>query len=114
MIRDEVFDPMNIEHSYFVWNDYLEKHKAVGHKNNKPSGGLHPLRAHMAGTLHSEAKEYAKFVTTLMKEIDIENSTFQKMSAPQISVEIPPELNFDPVPTVSMCLGVMSWESPLV
>jgi len=102
IIQDEVFTPLNIQHAYFIENDYLKEHMASGHTNNKVTGRSYLKYPQMAYGLHIEAKEYAKFVIALMQEINMPNSTFKTMSVPQIEI----------VHGKSICLGIFMQQTP--
>jgi len=76
-----------MKHSTFVWDNYLDKHKAFGHDNdNKPTinspsnGGYWSGKTFNAySSLHSEAKEYAQFLVALLKQKGLKNETFTEM-----------------------------------
>ncbi|WP_336517990.1 serine hydrolase domain-containing protein [Pollutibacter soli] len=89
VLKEEVFIPLGMQHSFMIWNDELEKHKAMGYEKNEPTQVFKPLRAHPAGTLHTNAQDYAKFLIALMNEDKGDKSIFRQMSAPQIEGKAP-------------------------
>jgi CubicO group peptidase (beta-lactamase class C family) len=89
IIQEEVFTPLGMQHSFMVWNDILAAHKAMGYEKGTPTQVFKPLRAHPAGTLHTEAYDYARFVIQLMKEDKKQNSVFRQMSIPQVEGKAP-------------------------
>lgn len=89
VMQEEVFTPLGMKHSFMIWNDSLEAHKAMGYEKGEPTQVFRPLRPHPAGTLHTEALDYAKFIIELMKEDKEEKSIFRQMSIPQVEGKAP-------------------------
>jgi CubicO group peptidase (beta-lactamase class C family) len=89
VMQEEVFTPLAMKHSIMIWNDTLAAHKAMGYEKGEPTQVFRPLRAHPAGTLHTEALDYAKFIIELMKEDKDEKSIFRQMSIPQVEGKAP-------------------------
>lgn len=102
VIQREVFTPLNIKNSFFIENDYLKKNMAIGHRDGKVMGRNYSQEAHMAYSLCTNAKEYAKLIRAFMNEKKIPNSTFYKMSVPHFS--------FDSTDTA--CLGIFTEKTP--
>jgi CubicO group peptidase (beta-lactamase class C family) len=86
LFQKEVAEPLQMSHSTFVWDDYLAKHKVIGHdKDGKPTTS-NPRPSSGDGTtffayssLHSEASEYAKFIITMLKKDGLQEETFNEM-----------------------------------
>jgi CubicO group peptidase (beta-lactamase class C family) len=93
IIQEEVFAPLDMTHSFMVWNDTLAAHKAMGYEKDVAAQVFKPLRPHPAGTLHTEALDYAKFGIELMKEDKEKNSIFKQMALPQVEAEAPTKGN---------------------
>ncbi|GAH17818.1 unnamed protein product, partial [marine sediment metagenome] len=103
IIQDYVFTPFSINNSYLIKNEYVEKHLADGYKDNKEWGkNCSYTRPHVAFSLYTEAKEYAKFAIALMRESTEPNSIFQKMASPQLEIE----------PQKFVCLGIFMEQTP--
>lgn len=97
IVEEEVFRPLFINNSFLIKNKYVLDHLADGLKDNKEWGRNNIwLQPHVALSLCTDAKEYAKFVIQLMKESRSSKSVFQQMSVPQIQIE----------PNKWSCLGI--------
>ena len=110
VMQEEVFTPLGMNHSYMVWNDTLAADKAMGYEKDLPAEVFKPLRAHPAGTLHTNATDYARFVVELMKEDQEENSIFSQMAVPQIEGKAPTE--GDPDSGIWVGLGIFIEKTP--
>lgn len=108
LIQEYVFDPLSIKNSYLVYNDYVKDHITDGLKDNKDWGrNGAALQPHVAYSLYTDAKEYAKFVMELIKESGAANSIFQTMAVPQMEIEAA-----EPGLKDSVCLGVFVEQTP--
>ncbi|MGD2120834.1 MAG: serine hydrolase [Gemmatimonadota bacterium] len=69
LARSEVFQPMGMEHSSFVWQDEYETLKASGHDVlGRPVEGLrHPDGANAAASLHTTARDYGAFLAAVLQ-----------------------------------------------
>lgn len=110
VMQEEVFTPLGMNYSYMVWNDTLAADKAMGYEKDLPAEVFKPLRAHPAGTLHTNATDYARFVVELMKEDQEENSIFSHMVVPQIEGKAPTE--GDPDSGIWVGLGIFIEKTP--
>ena len=86
LFQKEVTEPLQMEHTTFVWDDYLEKHKVYGHDTelnpttNKPIVGRWSGKTFNAfSSIHSEASEYAKFIIAMLKREGLSTSSFDAM-----------------------------------
>lgn len=86
LFQKEVTQPLQMEHTTFVWDDYLEKHKVWGHDNeghptqNRPGEGRWNGKTFNAfSSVHSEAADYVKFIMAMLKREGLENTTFDDM-----------------------------------
>lgn len=75
LFQEEVTKPLNMPHTTFVWDDYLELHKVFGHDaeglptQNKPGEGRWSGKTFNAfSSVHSEASEFAKFIIAMLKK----------------------------------------------
>ncbi len=110
IIQEEVFKPLGMKHSYMVWNDILAADKAMGYEKDVPTQVFKPLRAYPAGTLHTNAADYARFVVELMTEDREENSIFSQMAVPQNRGQGPTE--GDPDSGIWVGLGIFIEKTP--
>lgn len=86
LFQQEVTEPLQMQHSTFVWDDYLAKHKAFGHdaegnptQNNPSYGGWSGNTFNAYSSLHSEAREYAQFLVALLQQKGLNKETFTEM-----------------------------------
>lgn len=110
VMQEEVFKPLNMKHSFMIWNDTMAGNKAMGYENGTPTQVFKPLRPHPAGTLHIEALNYAQFVIELMKEDNLEGSIFRQMSVPVIEGKAPTV--GDPNSGIWVGLGIFIEKTP--
>lgn len=110
VMQEEVFAPLDMKRSFMVWNDTLAAHKAMGYEKDVAAQVFKPLRPHPAGTLHTEALDYARFGIALMKEDNEENSIFRQMSLPQVEGKAPTQ--GDPNSGIWVGLGIVIEKTP--
>lgn len=86
LFQKEVTKPLQMEHTTFIWDDYLEAHKVYGHDENgeptfnKPGAGRWSGKTFNAfSSVHSEASEYAKFIIAMLKKEGLNQDTFNEM-----------------------------------
>ncbi|RXG13142.1 serine hydrolase domain-containing protein [Leeuwenhoekiella aestuarii] len=86
LFQEKVTNPLNMPHTTFVWDDYLESHKVFGHDKeglptyNKPGKGRWSGKTFNAfSSVHSEASEYAKFIIAMLKKEGLSDSSFSEM-----------------------------------
>jgi len=88
LMRKEVFAPLGMSGSSYVWMDKYETLKATGHD---PNGAAKPLRknpaANAAGSLHTTTADYAKFVIAILKKKGLKKETFKHMLGQQTRVD---------------------------
>ena len=69
-IKRETFDPLGMGESSFIWNDYLENHRADGHIKGKPNKGYSINSKdpdfNAAASLQTNALAYGNFLSALM------------------------------------------------
>jgi CubicO group peptidase (beta-lactamase class C family) len=95
LFQQEVTQPLNMVHSTFVWDDYLDEHKAFGHdsegnptQNNPSYGGWSGKTFNAFSSLHSEAKEYAQFLIALLKQNGLTGKSFTEVFKEQIHFKV--------------------------
>lgn len=86
LFQKEVTEPLQMEHTSFVWDDYLQNHKVYGHDKelnptaNKPVAGRWSGKTFNAfSSVHSEASEYAKFIIAMLKRDGLSPASFDGM-----------------------------------
>ncbi|HYP51439.1 MAG TPA: serine hydrolase, partial [Pyrinomonadaceae bacterium] len=88
VMRKEVFEPLGMPDSSYVWMDKYEALKATGHNS---VGAAKPLRknpaANAAGSLHTTTADYAKFVIAVMKGDGLKKETLKQMLNQQTRVD---------------------------
>ncbi len=67
LVKERVFEPLKMANSYFAWEEAIENNMASGYsRKGSPKRKFKPERAWAAGSLHTTASDYAKFVIALM------------------------------------------------
>ncbi|NHN27790.1 beta-lactamase family protein [Flavobacterium jejuense] len=86
LFQKEVTQPLQMEHTTFVWSNYLDNHKVFGHDEagnptqNKPErGGWNGKTFNAFSSVHSEAFEYAKFIIAMLKREGLKDESFEEM-----------------------------------
>ena len=86
LFQKKVTYPLDMPHTTFVWDDYLESHKVFGHDSegkptqNKPGAGRWSGKTFNAfSSVHSEASEYAKFIIAMLKTEGLNEQSFSEM-----------------------------------
>lgn len=110
VLETEVFTPLGMKHSFLIWNDVLAANKAMGYEKEVATQVFKPRRAHPAGTMHTEALDYARFAIALMEEDQEEGSIFRQMSAPQVEGKAPAK--DDPDSGIWVGLGIFIEKTP--
>ncbi len=117
LFEKEVAVPLGMQHAYYTWNDYLEKHRATGHVDGKvviaPWGtSAKNPNFQAAFSLQSEAISYANFLIAMIKEEGLKKTLFDEMLKAQ--VVFPTILFSTDAPKTdssSWCLGIMKLHS---
>jgi CubicO group peptidase (beta-lactamase class C family) len=87
LMLEEVFEPLGMSHSSYVWLDEYDDLSATGHDAlGRPQQKGKPSRPNAAATLHTTAGDYAKFLGALIEERGLEHDTFEMIFSPQVSV----------------------------
>jgi CubicO group peptidase (beta-lactamase class C family) len=117
LFEKEVAGPLGMQHAYYTWNDYVEKHRAVGHVDGKvviaPWGTSAKNPDFQAAfSLQSEAMSYANFLIAMIKEEGLEKTLFDEML--KVQVVFPTYLHIKDAPKTdssSWCLGIQKQHS---
>jgi CubicO group peptidase (beta-lactamase class C family) len=88
VMQKEVFEPLGMKDSSFVWLDKYENRKATGHDSAGKAKNLRKYtEANAAGGLHTTAADYAKFVIAILKGTGLKKETFKEMFKVQSKVD---------------------------
>ena len=88
VMRKEVFEPLGMTSSSYVWMDKYETLKATGHDSAGTARERRKyLEANAAGSLHTTTADYAKFVVAMMKSTGLKKETFKQMLGQQTKVD---------------------------
>lgn len=87
-IRRTVFEPLGMNASSFVWREEYKTLKGFNHDViGNPTGQNQIREANAAGSLHTTAADYARFVIAVLKGEGLKKETREMMLAPQIRVD---------------------------
>lgn len=83
LIKKYVFDPLDMKHSSYTWNDYLQKHRASGHFKGKVNSG-YAINAKSpnfiaAGSLQSDPIAYAHFIIGMMTDKILSKKSYEEL-----------------------------------
>jgi len=87
LVAREVFEPFAMKRSSLVWRPDYDADFACGHDaHGLPSAKRKPASGHAAGTLHTTAREYARFMLALMNGEGLASETALELLSPQVRV----------------------------
>ena len=79
ILKDEVLKPMGMTNTYFSNNAKLAKVASIGHNHYLPAfWGITNLTS-PASSMHTEAKDFAKFMIGLMEKKGLSKKTYAEM-----------------------------------
>jgi len=83
IFNELVFQPLNMTNSYMVFSESLNY--AIGHDiDENLKGNWKPKEPNAAGSLHTTAKDYSKFLCELIEPKFLDKSIINKMMLPQV------------------------------
>ena len=94
LCKEEVFEPLGIEHASLVWTDEVAKLTATGHGGTSPMQKGKPDRPNMAASLHVDANNYAKFLISYVQGLGLAEATARDMLRSQGVVRDEPQSSF--------------------
>ncbi len=95
-MKKEVFDPLGMSNSSYVWQESYDQNTAYPHSMMQEAGKKgKPSRGHAAASLHTTASDFARFMMAIMNHTGLQQATIDSMLAPQIVVD--PDENQDVV-----------------
>lgn len=87
-IRRTVFEPLGMNASSFVWQEKYKTLKGFNHDIiGTPTGRNEPQEANAAGSLHTTAADYARFVIAVLEGEGLKKQTRNLMLSPQVRTD---------------------------
>ncbi|HKQ09210.1 MAG TPA: serine hydrolase [Blastocatellia bacterium] len=88
VMRKEVFAPLGMQDSSYVWQDRIAAQMAVGHSQmGKPLPQNRGQQANAAASLRTTPSDYARFVIAVMNGTGLKETTAQQMLTPQVKLD---------------------------
>ncbi len=87
-MKKEVFDPLGMTSSSYIWQESYEKNTASPHNMMQEVAKKgKPQRGHAAASLHTGAADFAKFIMAIMNHTGLQSSIIDSMLTPQVIVD---------------------------
>ncbi|MDX1471852.1 MAG: serine hydrolase domain-containing protein, partial [Flavobacteriaceae bacterium] len=84
----EINEELGFNQTSFLWNEHFAENKVYGHKNGKPTnndtGEWNGKNFISYASIHSNAKDYAKFILAMLKRQGLQPETFNEMLSEQV------------------------------
>lgn len=113
LIRKEIFDPLEMGNSSYVWNEYLQKHRVDGHFEGKPNSGYSnnakDPNFKASASLQTESKSFANFLIAIMHNKILTKRSYQELL--KIQSISPFDKNYQE-PSYNYGFGIVIEESP--
>jgi CubicO group peptidase (beta-lactamase class C family) len=88
VMRKNVFEPLGMTSSSYVWQERYSSLKAFGHdQTGSVTERRQPTEANAAASLNTTPTDYAKFVIAVMNGTGLKKETARLMLTPQIKVQ---------------------------
>lgn len=88
LVKELVFDPLNMTHSSMVWQKGFEDNHAWGYnKKGEPMESQKRPSARAAGSMVSTSMDYAQFIKVIMTKNGVSENLFNQMLTPQIALK---------------------------
>jgi CubicO group peptidase (beta-lactamase class C family) len=87
MVQEEVFQPLGMTHSSYVWQAAYDTDHCVGHDSLE-----HPYEldkrtvSHAAGSMYTTIGDFSLFYTALLNRKGLTRTSFQDMFRPQLPI----------------------------
>ncbi len=81
-----IIEPLDMKDTYFTTNKTVIKHLTFGHDDKYTSALRVTETPNMAYSMHTHAKDFSKFIISLMNRNLIDKSTYDKMFSKQIDI----------------------------
>lgn len=87
-MKKEVFDPLGMTHSSYVWQEAYEQITSFPHDMMmEVSNKRKRIKGHAAASLHTTATDFAKYIMAIMNHTGLQPNTIDSMLTPQIVVD---------------------------
>ncbi|MTI32943.1 serine hydrolase [Xanthovirga aplysinae] len=87
VMKELVFQPLDMKHSSFVWEDRFEINFASPHDyTGTPKPNWRPEKPVIASSLHTTPTDYAKLMIAILQKKELETRTFNEIMKPQIKI----------------------------
>ncbi|MDY8137316.1 serine hydrolase [Aquimarina sp. 2201CG5-10] len=86
LLKEEVLDPLDLKHTYFKKNEYLQKVVANGHFSNYATRASLPDNPGMAWSMHTEAKTFSNYLLGLSVKKGLKPETYKEMFSVQTKI----------------------------
>ena len=89
-LRKRALAPLGMESSSFVWRPDYDARAAIGHDRGSPQEKWRPNVAFAAGTLHTTATDYAKFLAAMIrprKGVGLDEAWLRRMLTPASRID---------------------------
>lgn len=89
VFQKDIAQPMGANKLFYKWNSEIAQHKATGHQNDAPTSNKRDHKDNdfgAAGGLHTEAINYAKFLTSLFDHTVLSKASTEEMLKEQIEL----------------------------
>ena len=88
LVRREVFEPLGMTSSGYVWRDAWRSRAAVGHDYlQRTLPGKPSASANVASTLVTTAGDYGRFLAEMLRPTLVKPVTIERMLRPEVEVE---------------------------
>lgn len=88
LMQDQVFEPLGMQHSSYIWHDDYSSNDAVGHTQFGAVVHRPPMRfANAAYSLYTTAEDYARFLVAMMRGTGLQDQSIRAMLTPQIQLD---------------------------
>jgi CubicO group peptidase (beta-lactamase class C family) len=99
LMKRLTLEPLGMTGSNLFWQDNYDKLKIFTHNfAGQPTGQNRVMKANAAGSLHTTAQDYARFVAAVLKGTGLKKETAKLMLTPQIKVSESGTRNLDAPP----------------
>lgn len=86
-IRQTVFVPLGMTHSYYKWNSVMDSMAVTGHDRSEvPHKKWKPKETSVASGLHTTAVDYVHFLQAVIQHNGVSEQTLNEMEKPQVKV----------------------------
>ena len=89
LAESEVFEPMGLAHTSFVWKDAYEKTKAMGHDllGRPDEEPRRRTEANAAASLHTTARDYGTFLAAVLRGDGLSEASHAEMIEPVVQAD---------------------------